>query len=87
MGAGYAGVWTVGRSYLLELCPPSERAQVFTLFGLAGRVSAMVGPLLWATAVWLAAGLGTTKYRIGLLVLLALMAGALALLRRVPAAR
>lgn len=87
MGAGYAGVWTVGRSYLLELCPPGERAQVFTLFGLAGRVSAMVGPLLWAAAVWLASGLGVAKYRVGLLVLMALMAGALALLRRVPAAR
>jgi UMF1 family MFS transporter len=87
MGAGYAGVWTVGRSYLLELCPPGERAQVFTLFGLAGRVSAMVGPLLWAAAIWLTTGLGAAKYRVGLLVLLALMTGALALLRRVPAAK
>lgn len=82
MGAGYAGLWTVGRTYLLELCPAGERTQVFAIFGLAGKVSAVVGPLLWAGTVWAAATLGPARYRVGLLALIALMVGALALLRR-----
>ncbi len=85
MGVGYAGVWTVGRTFLLELCPAHERTQVFAFFNLAGKVSAIVGPLLWAAAVWATAALGPAKYRVGLLVLLALMTAALALLRRIPA--
>ncbi len=83
MGAGYAGLWTVGRTYLLELCPARERTQAFAIFGLAGKVSAVAGPLLWAGAVWAASALGPAKYRVGLLALIALMAGALGLLRRI----
>jgi len=41
-----------GRSFMARLAPPEERAEMFGLFALSGKVTAFLGPaaLAWATA-------------------------------------
>jgi UMF1 family MFS transporter len=46
-GLGFGGIWTVSRAYLLELCHPEERGQMFAIFGLVGRFAAIIGPIVW----------------------------------------
>jgi len=48
-GLGFGGIWTVSRAYVLELCHPEERAQMFAFYGFVTRSSAILGPFIWAT--------------------------------------
>jgi UMF1 family MFS transporter len=50
-GLGFGGVRTVGRAYLLEICHPEERGQMFAIYGLVGRGAAVFGPLVWAATL------------------------------------
>ncbi len=47
-GLGFGGIWTVSRAYLLDICHPEERGQMFALYGLVGKGAAIIGPLVWA---------------------------------------
>jgi len=53
-GIGFGGLRTVGRAYLLEICHPEERGQMFAIYGLVGRGAAVLGPLVWAATFYLA---------------------------------
>jgi MFS transporter, UMF1 family len=46
-GLGFGGIWTVSRAYLLDLCHPEERGQMFAIYGLVGKGAAILGPLAW----------------------------------------
>ncbi len=46
-GLGFGGIWTVSRAYLLDLCHPEERGQMFAIYGLVGKGAAIFGPLVW----------------------------------------
>ncbi len=46
-GLGYGGIWTVSRAYLLDLCHPEERGQMFAIYGLVSKGAAILGPLVW----------------------------------------
>ncbi len=46
-GMGLGGIWTVSRAYLLDICHPEERGQMFAIYGLVGRCAAIIGPLVW----------------------------------------
>ncbi len=88
-GIGFGGIWTVGRAYLLDICHPEERGQMFALFGLVGRGAAILGPLVWAMVFKLSENylhLGERKtYRLALFAILVLVfLGFLILLRAKP---
>ncbi len=51
VGVMLGGLWTTSRPYLAELVPEEEHGRFFGLFALAGRASAVVGPLLWTSVV------------------------------------
>jgi len=46
-GVAFGGMWTASRSYLLDLCHPEERGQMFAIYGLVGKGAALIGPLTW----------------------------------------
>ncbi len=46
-GLGFGGIWTVTRAYLLDICHPEERGQMFAIYGLVGKGAAILGPLVW----------------------------------------
>ena len=51
---------------LIELIPEEKIGQMFGLFGLAGRCSSILGPVVWGAIIWGFAGLVLLKYRIAI---------------------
>jgi UMF1 family MFS transporter len=53
IGVGFGGIWIVGRQFIMELAPPSKLAQYGGFQKIAGRVSAIVSPLLFSGTIFL----------------------------------
>ncbi len=51
LGAGLGGVGVVDRLMLLRLSPPDRIGEMFGLYGLVGKFSAVVGPVVYGTIV------------------------------------
>jgi len=86
LGSGLGGVWTSDRVFMLRLSPPDKIGEFFGLYGLAGKFSAVTGPVLYGVtvSVLLNAGWGKAAYQVGIFTFLILMAIGLILLRAVP---
>ncbi|MCI0347130.1 MAG: MFS transporter [Chloroflexi bacterium] len=86
LGSGLGGVWTSDRVFMLRLSPPDKVGQFFGLYGLAGKFSAVTGPVLYGVIVstLLDAGAGKAAYQVGILSFLVLMVIGMWLLRGVP---
>jgi UMF1 family MFS transporter len=86
LGSGLGGVWTSDRVFMLRLSPPDKIGEFFGLYGLAGKFSAVTGPVLYGTIVsmLLNAGWGDGAYQVGIFSFLILMVIGMLLLRGVP---
>jgi UMF1 family MFS transporter len=86
LGAGLGGVWTSDRVFMLRLSPPDKVGEFFGLYGLAGKFSAVTGPILYGSIVstLLNAGWGKVSYQIGIFSFLILLVIGVVLLRGVP---
>jgi len=62
-GMGMGGVWVVSRTIVVELSPPEKVGEFFGVYGLAGKMASIVGPLIWGSVVWLFQDTQTLKYR------------------------
>ncbi|MCE7740339.1 MAG: MFS transporter [Candidatus Heimdallarchaeota archaeon] len=58
IGIGFGGIWIVGRQFIMVIAPPSKLAQYGGFQKIAGRVSAIVSPLLFGLMVFIADPLG-----------------------------
>ncbi|HSJ09546.1 MAG TPA: MFS transporter [Longimicrobiales bacterium] len=47
-GLSLGGVWAADRPYMLRLTPPARIGEFYGLYGMVGRFSAIIGPLIWA---------------------------------------
>ena len=85
LGAGLGGVWTSDRVFMLRLSPADKVGEFFGLYGIAGKFSAVTGPVLYGVIVstLLDAGWGPGAYQVGILSFLVLMLIGAALLRGV----
>ncbi|MHA1555345.1 MAG: MFS transporter [Candidatus Heimdallarchaeota archaeon] len=52
IGIGFGGIWIIGRQFIMELAPPSKLAQYGGFQKIAGRVSAIVSPLMYAGLIY-----------------------------------
>jgi MFS transporter, UMF1 family len=86
LGSGLGGVWTSDRVFMLRLSPPERVGEFFGLYGLAGKFSAVTGPILYGSIVstLLNAGWGKGAYQVGILSFLILMIIGILILRGVP---
>lgn len=86
LGSGLGGVWTSDRVFMLRLSPPDRIGEFFGLYGLAGKFSAVTGPILYGVIVstLLDAGYGSFSYQAGIFSFLILMFVGVWLLRGVP---
>jgi UMF1 family MFS transporter len=85
LGSGLGGVAVTDRLYLLRLTPPERVGEMFGLFGLAGKFSAVVGPILYGAIIYFfLEPLGRTAYQIAILSLLVLLGIGYWILRGVP---
>jgi len=74
-GIGMGGVWVVSRTIIVELSPPEKVGEFFGLYGLAGKMASIAGPLIWGSVVWILQDTQTLKYRVavGSLLLIAVI--------------
>jgi len=85
LGSGLGGVWTSDRVFMLRLSPPDKVGEFFGLYGLAGKFSAVTGPVLYgATVALLLPSLEKGAYQVGIFTFLILMAVGIFLLLGVP---
>jgi UMF1 family MFS transporter len=85
LGAGLGGVAVTDRLLLLRLAPADRIGEMLGLYGLAGKLSAVVGPLLYGTLIQaLLPSLGRDAYRVAIGSLLVLLFIGFAIVRRVP---
>jgi MFS transporter, UMF1 family len=86
LGAGLGGVWTSDRVFMLRLSPPEQIGEFFGLYGLAGKFSAVTGPILYGVLVssLLRAGWGSGAYQVGIFSFIILLLIGVWFLRGVP---
>ncbi len=83
-GAALGGTWVSDRVFMLRLSPPEMVGEFFGLYGLAGKFSAVTGPVIWGlTLFWLEPSLGRDAYRFAVLAQLALMVAGFVVLQGV----
>ncbi len=86
LGSGLGGVAVTDRLYLLRLTRPDEVGEMFGLYGLAGKLSAVIGPLLYGLIVAILDPdkVGPIAYQVAILSLLVLMVIGILIVRGVP---
>jgi len=88
LGAGLGGVGVVDRLMLLRLTPPDRVGEMFGLYGLVGKFSAVVGPVVYGIIVAsLLEALDRDAYRVAIASLFVLLLVGMAILRGVPEGR
>lgn len=85
LGAGLGGVGVVDRLMLLRLAPPDQVGEMFGLYGLVGKFSAVIGPLIYGIIVAaLLSSLGNGAYQVAIASLFVLLLIGIWILRGVP---
>jgi UMF1 family MFS transporter len=85
LGSGLGGTAVTDRLLLLRLTPAHQVGEMFGLFGLAGKFSAVIGPIAFGVIVFLLREpLGTLAYQVAILSLLILMVIGYWIIRGVP---
>jgi UMF1 family MFS transporter len=88
LGSGLGGVAVTDRLLLMRLVPPDQVGAMLGLYGIAGKLSAVVGPPLYGVIVAALLGpLGTGAYQVAILSLLGLMLIGFLIVRGVPEGR
>jgi len=65
-GIALGSMWVTSRTYIVEITPEEKRGQFFGLFAFSGKVSSIVGPLLYGSITLIFADLGDTASRMAL---------------------
>ncbi len=85
LGAGLGGVGVVDRLMLLRLAPADRVGEMFGLYGLVGKFSAVIGPIIYGIIVsTLLSSLGRDAYRVAIASLFVLLLIGIWILRGVP---
>jgi len=82
-GICLGGTWVSARTLLIELSPRERIGQNFGLFGLAGRFSSIIGPIVWGVIVQAFGFLGTFKYRLAIASVFVFMLAGYSILKQV----
>jgi UMF1 family MFS transporter len=85
LGSGLGGAAVTDRLLLLRLVRAQEVGEMLGLYGMVGKLSAVVGPLLYGVIILLLEPrLGTAAYQVAILSLLVLMVAGFVVLLGVP---
>jgi UMF1 family MFS transporter len=88
LGAGLGGVGVTDRLLLMRLAPPQRIGEMLGVYGLVGKLSAVIGPILYTSIVAaLLPSLGTGAYQVAIASLLGLLAIGFAFILGVPEGR
>lgn len=84
-GVALGAVWVTSRIFIIELSPENKRGQFFGLFAFSGKLSAIVGPLMYGTITLLLADYGDIASRAALSSLMIFVLIGLIIHRKIPA--
>jgi UMF1 family MFS transporter len=85
LGAGLGGVGVTDRLLLLRLTPPGRIGETLGVYGLVGKLSAVIGPVVYTSIVaGLEPSLGDGAYQVAIASLLVLLAVGVAFVIGVP---
>ena len=85
VGIFMGATWTSARPLLISLVPKEMLGEFFGLYSLSGKIAAIFGPIVWATAVNVFAKYGTIfKYKAAIASLTVMIVIGLFLVRKVP---
>jgi MFS transporter, UMF1 family len=86
LGSGLGGVAVTDRLLLLRLTKPEEVGEMLGLYGMAGKLSAVIGPLMFGAIVFVLdpEANGAIAYQVAILSLLVLMVIGFWIVRLVP---
>ena len=88
LGAGLGGVGVTDRLLLMRLAPPPQIGEMLGIYGLVGKLSAVIGPVLYTSIVaGLEPTLGEGAYQIAIASLLGLLAIGIVFIIGVPEGR
>ncbi|MBK5459633.1 MULTISPECIES: MFS transporter [unclassified Peribacillus] len=65
-GIALGSMWVTSRTFIIELTPVEKRGQFFGLFAFSGKVSSIIGPLMYGTITLIFHDLGTLASRMAL---------------------
>ena len=68
-GLSLGATWTTDRVFLMRLAPREQLGQYFGLYSLMGKLSAVMGPLIWGVTIYIFTDFGVVAYRVALAVL------------------
>jgi UMF1 family MFS transporter len=83
-GVAMGAMWVTSRTLIVELTPHEKRGQFFGLFAFSGKVSSIVGPLIYGTITLVLKDYGDIASRIALASLILLVLCGLFFHLRVP---
>ena len=81
LGIFVGPVQASSRSFMARLAPPDMAGEMFGFFALSGKLTSFAGPLLVGAVAW-----ATDSQRLGMAVIVVLLAAGLVVLRTVPEA-
>ena len=85
IGAALGATWVSGRVVVVRLSAPDCLGEIFGCVGLAGRIAAILGPLMWGGIIWGLQDYFPLNYRVALLCLLLwMLISFLLLIKRLP---
>ncbi|MCM3707442.1 MULTISPECIES: MFS transporter [Cytobacillus] len=65
-GVALGSMWVTTRTYIVELTPENKRGQFFGLFAFSGKVSSIIGPLIYGSITLIFASYGNIASRMAL---------------------
>ncbi|MFD1735603.1 MFS transporter [Bacillus salitolerans] len=83
-GVAMGAMWVTSRTLIVELTPTDKRGQFFGLFAFSGKISSIIGPLIYGTITLVLAEHGNIASRIALSSLLLMVIIGLVFHVRVP---
>jgi len=72
-GSALGATWVSSRALAIHLCPKEKMGEIFGIFGLTGKASSIIGPLIWGATIFVFTPLGLWRYRIAIFVQLLLI--------------
>lgn len=74
-GVALGSMWVTTRSYIVEITPEEKRGQFFGLFAFSGKVSSIIGPIIYGTITFVFAEYGNmaSRFALGSLIILTII--------------
>lgn len=83
-GISLGATWTVSRALAIRIIPKSRLAEFFGVYGITGKISSLLGPIIWGAIILFLEPIGLLRYRFAIGCLLAFIILGYLFLERIP---